>query len=154
MKRAGGGDMSTELTDFLNETNDIREYKRAMAVHMVNQGSASTTIGQVLQVSPSCISKWKRIFTEAGADALKRRYRGSSGYLMDEQRVQTLQWIRDQQTWSVPALQAYRKDTFGVEYQSMQRYYALFHDAGLSWKKAQPTNKKKTRRSLLAESLN
>jgi putative transposase len=145
--------MNTDFTDFLNEVEDIREYKRAIAVQMVRQGISTDTIVQVLQVSKPFISKWKRIVDEEGIAGVKLGYRGSKGYLTRDQREQTIQWIRDQQTWSVPNLRAYLKDMFGVEYQSMQSYYALFHDAGLSWKKAQATNTKK-RGGHCPESLN
>lgn len=135
--------MHTDLTDFLNEVTDIREYKRAMAMQMLHEGIATDIIVNVLQVSKPFLSKWKRMVKEEGVAGLKLRYRGSKGYLTGEQRDQAIQWIRDQQTWSVPDLRTYLKDTFGVEYQSMQSYYTLFHDAGLSWKKAQATNQKK-----------
>jgi putative transposase len=71
-------------------------------------------------------------------------YRGSAGYLTTEQRDQTIAWLREQNAWSVPALQTYLRDTFQVEYQSLQSYYDLLHEAGLSWKKSQATNPKKT----------
>jgi putative transposase len=135
--------MSDPVLQFLDETRDTREYKRALAVNMAHQGIAYETITTVLQVSKSFISKWKGIYAEQGIDGFRIGYRGSVGYLTAEQRAQTIAWLREQNTWSVPALQAYLRDTFQVEYQSLQSYYDLMHEAGLSWKKSQATNPKK-----------
>jgi putative transposase len=136
--------MSDPVQQFLDDTRDTREYKRALAVTMAQQGIAYDTITAVLQVSKSFISKWKGIYTKQGVAGFRMGYRGSAGYLTTEQRDQTIAWLREQNAWSVPALQAYLRDTFQVEYQSLQSYYDLLHEAGLSWKKSQATNPKKT----------
>jgi putative transposase len=135
--------MSDTLSDFLTTTRDTREYKRALAVQMVLTGLDTETIMTQLSVSRSFISKWKFIYLEQGVDALRMGYQGSKGYLTNEQREQTITWLRAQESWSVPALQTYVRETFGVEYQSLQSYYDLLHAAGLSWKKSQPRNQKK-----------
>jgi transposase len=44
-------------------------------------------------------------------------------------------------------LSLYLKDSSGVVYESRQSYYALLKQAGLSHKKTQAANPKKTRRS-------
>jgi putative transposase len=136
--------MPDPVHQFLDDTRDTREYKRALAVTMAQQGIAYDTITAVLQVSKSFISKWKGIYTKQGVAGFRMGYRGSAGYLTTEQRDQTIAWLREQNAWSVPALQAYLRDTFQVEYQSLQSYYDLLHEAGLSWKKSQATNPKKT----------
>jgi putative transposase len=135
--------MNESLSQFLQQTGNVREYKRALAVQMDQQGIASSVITSLLGVTPSFLSKWKGIFAEKGADGLYIKYRGSEGYLSPEQRDQTIRWLQDQQTWSVPALQTYLKTTFAVEYRSLQSYYDLMHAAGLSWKKTQAVNPKK-----------
>jgi transposase len=43
-------------------------------------------------------------------------YHGGTSYLTSDQRVQTLAWLRDQESWSVPALHAYLQETFQVVY--------------------------------------
>ncbi|NJL54816.1 transposase [bacterium] len=138
--------MLDALNQFLDETRDTREYKRALAVKMAHAGIAYETIAAMLQVSKPFISKWKRIYAEAGAEGLRMGYRGTISYLSTEQRDQTRAWLRDQEAWSVPALQSYLHETFQVVYQSLQSYYNLLHAAGLSWKKSQATNPKKTTR--------
>jgi putative transposase len=137
--------MSDPLHQFLAETRDTREYRRAVAVQMAHQGIDYDAIAAVLQVSKAFISKWKGVYAEHGVAGLRMGYHGSAGYLTTTQRDQTIAWLREQKSWSVPALHTYLQDTFQVEYQSLQSYYDLLHAAGLSWKKAQATNPKKTR---------
>lgn len=139
--------MLDALNQFLDETHDTREYKRALAVKMAHEGIAYAVIAAMLQVSKPFISKWNRIAAEAGIDGLRMGYHGASSYLSTEQRDQTLAWLRDQEFWSVPALQSYLQEIFQVVYQSLQSYYDLLHAAGLSWKQTQSTNPQKTPRS-------
>jgi transposase len=138
--------MSDPLHQFLEETRDTREYRRAVAVQMARQGIDYDTITAVLSVSKAFISKWIGIYAEQGVAGLRMGYHGSVGYLTTAQREQTIAWLRAQESWSVPALQAYLQETFQVVYQSLQSYYDLLHAAGLSWKKTQATNPKKTTR--------
>ncbi len=84
--------MSDPLHQFLEETGDTREYRRAVAVQMAHQGIAYDTITAVLQVSKAFISKWKGIYAEAGIDGLRMGYHGSVGYLTAAQREQTITW--------------------------------------------------------------
>jgi putative transposase len=136
--------MNESLSQFLQQTDDVREYKRALAVQMIQQGIGYSVITALLDVSPSFLSKWKGIFAEQGVDGLRIKYRGSEGYLNPDQREQTIRWLQDQHTWSVPAIQAYLKATFSIEYQSLQSYYDLMHAAGLSWKKHKPSIREKS----------
>ncbi len=64
--------MLDALNQFLEETHDTREYKRALAVKMAHEGIAYAVIAAMLQVSKPFISKWKRIAAEAGIDGLRR----------------------------------------------------------------------------------
>lgn len=131
------------LNRFLTETQDVREYKRALAVKLALKGYTYPEIHALLQVSEAFISKWKRMFHTNGVAGLRLGYRGYGGYLTSEERRQIIVWIQEQTTWSTAALQAYIRDTFAVEFQSLQSYYTLFDAAGVSWKKAQPRNPKK-----------
>lgn len=76
------------------------------------RGIAYETIAALLQVSKPFISKWKRIYAETGVEGLRMGYRGTISYLSAAQRDQTLAWLRDQESWSVPALQSYLHETF------------------------------------------
>ncbi len=135
--------MLDALNQFLDETRDTREYKRALAVKLAHENIAYDTIVTMLQVSKAFISKWKCIAAEASIEGFRMGYHGASSYLSTEQRDQTLAWLREQETWLVPALQSYLQETFQVVYQSLQSYYNFLHVAGLSWKKSQATNPKK-----------
>ena len=142
-KGASMDDAQESLQTFLATTRDTREYKRALAVQMVYQGIDYDVIMTLLRVSRPFISKWKRIFAEQGVDGLRLGYRGSTSFLTAAQREQTLEWLRTQESWSVPALRIYLYETFQVVYQSLQSYYDLMYTAGLSWHKTEARNPKK-----------
>ena len=138
--------MGDDLVPFLREARDAREYQRAQAVKLALDGYRYAQIAAIMQVSPSFISKWKRIYLADGIAALRLGYGGTQGYLTTEQRAQTIAWLQAQEQWDVAALQTYLRTTFAVAYQSLQSYYDLLSAAGLSWKKAEATNPKKTLR--------
>jgi putative transposase len=138
--------MDEELSQFLRETRDAREYKRALAVKLSATDLPYETISRLLDVSPSFISKWKRIYHEQGITGFQMGYLGSSSYLTEEERTQTIAWLHAQERWNVADLQTYLKTTFDVAYQSLQSYYDLLHAAGLSWQKTQAQSPKKTRK--------
>jgi len=89
--------MTDPLHQFLDETRDTREYKRALAVKMAHAGIAYDTIATVLQMSKPFISKWKGLYAEYGVAGLRMGYRGSVGYLTADQRDQTIAWLRAQE---------------------------------------------------------
>lgn len=132
------------LSEFLCTTRDAREYKRALAVQMAGQGYAYEVISQLLQVSEPFVSKWKRIYAEQGVVGLRLGYQGSEGSLTETERADVLAWIEQQEHCDLARLQAYLAETYAVRYQSNQSYYDLLHAAGLSWKKVQASNPKKT----------
>jgi transposase len=82
---------------------------------------------------------------------LKLGYKGSVGYLGPEARNEIIAWLREQNKWDMPALQAYVKDEYDVVYKSKQSYYDLFKAAGISWKKAQKVNPKKDPEAIAAK---
>ena len=136
--------MDDALSAFLRTTRDAREYKRALAVQMASQHYAYTLICQLLQVSEPFISKWKKIYGDAGIVGLRVGYRGSEGYLTETERAEVVAWIAAQATCDLARLQAHLTETYAVQYESNQSYYDLLHAAGLSWKKVQASNPKKT----------
>jgi putative transposase len=136
--------MDATLSEFLRATRDAREYKRALAVQMASQNYPYELISQLLQVSEPFVSKWKKRYGEAGLAGLRLGHRGSESYLSDAQRAEVLVWIAAQGHCDLLRLQTYLAETYAVDYQSDQSYYDLLHEAGLSWKKVQPSNPKKT----------
>jgi transposase len=73
--------MPDPVHQFLGENRDTREYRRALAVEMAQQGIAYDTITTILQVSKLFISKWTGIYAEQGVAGFQMGYRGSGGYL-------------------------------------------------------------------------
>jgi putative transposase len=132
-----------QLSDFIQANPDPRELKRALAVQMVRQQYRHREIQSVLQVSSGFISKWTQTFEQHGVEGLRLQYKGSSGYLDAQQRQAALEWLEQKNYWDLQELQAYLEDSYGVVFRSLQSYYELFHQAGISWKKTQKRNPKK-----------
>ena len=130
-----------ELTDFIQANPDSRELKRALAVQMAKQNLAYSKIKEILQVSMSFISKWKKVYSEQGIAGLGLKYKGSESYL--EQRTSVISWLQQKNYWHLQELVTEIEDKYGVIFASKQSYYNLFEEAGISWKKTQMSNPKK-----------
>ncbi len=124
--------MLKELISFIKSNPDPRELKRALAVQMWLNGYKHSEIQESLSVSSGFITKWTQRHNRLELSGLKLGYRGSSGYLTADQKAETLSWIKAQNHWHLPDLQAYLEDQYTVVFQSKQSYYDLFSDAGLS----------------------
>ena len=98
----------------------------------------------MLQVSEPFIRTWKKVYAEAGLVGLRVGYRGSESYLTESERAEVVVWIAAQATADLLRLQAHLAETYAVTYQSNQSSYDLLHAAGMSWKKVQASNPKKT----------
>ena len=61
------------------------------------------------------------------------RYRGSEGYLGEEEREAILHWIGEQETVSLEAVRDYVEARYGVGYRSKQSYYDLLEAGGMSY---------------------
>jgi hypothetical protein len=48
------------LAQLIEETTDVREWKRAVSVTLGEQGRATEAVGEVLQVTPRAVRKWRR----------------------------------------------------------------------------------------------
>jgi transposase len=127
------------LDDIVDSSENL-EMKRAIAVKMIECDFKTEDICTVLNVSDSFVSKWKVIYENQGARALKVNYQGRTGYLTDRQRTQIFLHLRDKPYCSVEELHDYIERNFGVVYQSQQPYYDILKDAGLSWHQTQAAN--------------
>ena len=119
------------------------EVKRALAVKMFLLDFKTEDICKLLNVSDSFVSKWKIIYENEGASALKVNYQGGTGFLTAEQRIQIFLHLKDKPHYSVEELRDYIEQHFGVVYQSKQSYYDLLKAAGLSWHQTQAVNPKR-----------
>ncbi len=131
------------LTKFIQSNPDPRELKRALAVQMIEQNYRYSQIKEALGVSVGFISTCRRKFESDGIEGLRLKHRGSKGYLTSQQRQEVIDWLHQKNSWQLSELQTQLEVEYGVEFSSLQSYYSLFHNAGISWKKSQKSNPRK-----------
>lgn len=78
-----------------------------------------------------------------GATGLRLGYHGSVGYLTASQHQSVLSWLKSKNYWNLTELQSHLETEYHVVFESRQSYYALFAEAGISWKKTQKRNPNK-----------
>jgi len=132
----------SELDTFITTTRDSRELKRALAVKNTLAGHPWQAVVEELGVCWSFIGKWRQMYAEHGVDGLKIGYKGSSGYLTPDARAEVMEWLQKPRRWNLGSLRTHIQRRYGVVYKSRQSYYALLHEAKLSWKKTQKRNPK------------
>ena len=133
--------MST-LEDIIDSLENL-EIKRALAVKMFFADFKTEDICALLNVSDSFVSKWKIIYENEGAGALKVNYKGGTGFLTEDQRYRIIFHLRNKPHCSVEELRDYIESHYGVVYQSKQSYYDLLKAGGLSWHQTQAVNPKR-----------
>ena len=79
-----------ELCDFINQTKESKEIKRALAVKMILSGKSYQEVKDLLKVSHSFISKWKNQAIFQGVESLRLQYKGSQGYLKSSEKVKII----------------------------------------------------------------
>jgi transposase len=89
------------LGQMIAEAQEVGELKRALSVKMVVAGMATGEIGELLQVTPRYVRKWRGRYEREGVEALRVRYRGSESYLSVEQRQELEDWLGGQETISL-----------------------------------------------------
>jgi putative transposase len=136
------------LEDIIDSPENL-EVKRALAVKMFISNFKTEDICQLLNVSDSFVSKWKIMYENEGASALKVNYQGGTGFLTEVQRIQILLHLKNKPHCSVEALRDYIERHFGIVYQSKQSYYDLLKAAGLSWHHTQAVNPKREEAQVL-----
>lgn len=140
-----------DLDAFLTEKRDSREFKRAIAVKMALKGYLYEAICDILNVQPSFVSEWKKTYLEHGVEGLLLKYKGSSSFLSAEERQMVIEWLQEQQEWTVERLKTHIETTYQIIFQSRQSYYDLFAEAKITWKKAQRTNPNKNLEAVAAK---
>jgi transposase len=132
-----------DLTAFLAEKRDSREYRRALAVKLALQGYLYETISDMLAVTPGFVSQSKKAYETQGTQGLTLKYQGSQPYLSEEARHNVIDWLKAQQEWSVERLSEYIETNYGVVFRSRQSYYQLLAEADITYKQAQRINPKR-----------
>jgi putative transposase len=128
------------LVQLIEETNDVRELKRALSVKLGEEGMTTEAIGAVLQVTARAVRKWRQRYEQEGVDGLHVRYRGSESYLSVEQRREIEDWLGAQETITVEEVRDELEARYGIVYQSKQSYYELLDASGLSYHRTEKGN--------------
>lgn len=81
------------LTQFIARNPEPRELKRALAVKMSLEGISYRKIQQILGMSPTRISVWKKQFIARGLEGLQLGYQGRKSYLSSEEIQEVLEWL-------------------------------------------------------------
>ena len=140
-----------DLTAFLAEKHDSREYRRALAVKLALQGYLYEVISDMLDVTPGFVSQAKHAYETQGTAGLTLKYQGAQPYLSASERQAVLEWLKKEQEWSVERLHAHIETSYGVVFQSRQSYYQLLADAGITHKQAQRANPKRDQQRVAAK---
>jgi putative transposase len=140
-----------DLTAFLAEKRDSREYRRGLAVKLALLGYRYQAICEMLDVTLGFVSQSKKAYETQGTAGLMLKYQGSQPYLEASERQAVMDWLKNEQEWSVERLHAHIESTYDVVFQSRQSYYQLFADAGISYKQAQRTNPKRDEERIAAK---
>lgn len=85
--------MST-LEDIIDAPESL-EFKRAVAVKMFISDFKTEAICHLLNVSDSFVSKWKIIYENEGVQGLKVNYKGSKGFLTEDQHYELVFHIKN-----------------------------------------------------------
>src|SRR5689334_11567787 len=99
--------LPADLLAFLHEHRDSREYRRALAVKLALQGHPYASICELLDVTPGFISQAKTAYETLGLDGLRLKYQGGTPFLSTEQRQAVIDWLKQQQTWSLEQLRSH-----------------------------------------------
>jgi putative transposase len=140
-----------DLTAFLAEKRDSREYRRALAVKLALQGYLYQAISDMLDVTPGYVSQAKTAYERFGTAGLTLKHKGSQPYLSAQERQAVIEWLKKEQGWSVERLSDYIETTYGVVFQSRQSYYQLLAEADITYKQAQRVNPKRDEERVAAK---
>ena len=117
--------------------------KRALVIKMTKLKYSIEEICNLLSVKKSFIEKWRAIYNKEGAKNLSPKYKGSKGFLDNEQLKEIYLFLKNKTTCHLEELISYIKDKYGFYFKSKQSYYDILSTAGMSWKKTEKVNPKK-----------
>jgi putative transposase len=137
------------LAQLIEETTDVRELKRALSVKLGEEGMATEAVGEVLQVTPRSVRKWRKRYEREGVEGLRVRYRGSESYLSVEHRQGIEDWLGAQETVTLAAVREEIEARYGIVYRSKQSYYDLLDASGLSYHRTEKSNPKRDEAQVL-----
>jgi putative transposase len=138
------------LGQMIKEAQDARELKRALSVKMELAGMATGAIGELLEVTPRYVRKWRGRYEREGVEGLRVKYRGSESYLSVDQRQELEDWLGGQETITLEEVRDEIEARYGIVYQSKQSYYDLLDASGLSYHRTEKSNPKRDEAQVLA----
>jgi transposase len=119
------------------------EFLRAMAVKLRQKGMANQDVAELLNVTESFVSTWNTKYEKEGISILKPAYKGSKSYVPENEKKEILFYLKKQENITVYELIDYIKRTYNIEYKSLESYYTLLKEGGMSWHRTAPANPKK-----------
>jgi transposase len=128
------------LEEFIHQSPNAHELKRALAVQMKQRGHSYREIRDVLQVSLGFITASVQRYATEGVSGFKLKYWGTQGYLSREQKQELMEWLLQKKTWVLEEVIEHLEVTYHVVFQSQQSYYDLLKQAGFSWKQSHITH--------------
>jgi putative transposase len=128
------------LAQLIEETTEVRELKRAVSVKLGERGMTTEAVGEVLQVTPRAVRKWRRRYEREGVEGLHVRNRGSESSLRGAQRQEMEDWLGAQETITLEEVCDELEARYGIVYQSKQSYYDLLDASGLSYHRTEKGN--------------
>ena len=133
-----------ELTDFINSTNHVKEWKKGEAVKLTIQGFSYRAISQRLQISYSSIARAKKEYKARGVSGLKLKYKGSLSYLTEVQKADLKVWLFEKpENRNISELQRHIMEKYNLVFKSPQSYYNILKNSQLTWQKANKQNSRK-----------
>jgi putative transposase len=113
-------------------------------------GMATGAIGELLEVTPRYVRKWRGRYEREGVEGLRVKYRGSESYLSVDQRQELEDWLGGQETITLEEVRDEIEARYGIVYQSKQSYYDLLDASGLSYHRTEKSNPKRDEAQVLA----
>lgn len=121
------------LEELIASQPDPRELKRALVVQMRVKGMKHREIQEILGVHSSYISRWSKSYRERGIEGILLKHKGSCGYLSQKERMAVKNWIKEKKQRTLWDVIEHIEQKYKIVDRSMQSYYDLLKDAGMSW---------------------
>lgn len=143
--------MYTDLDDLISNSKKSAEIARGIAVKQDLLGKKRSVIASILDKSEAFICKWRKIYDDHGVNGLISLHQGgkSRSMLREDDLPRIMAHIQSHEVFGPMELMGYLKESFGVEFKSMQSYYSLLHEAGMSWHKSQKANPRRDNKKVL-----
>jgi transposase len=117
-----------DLHQFMVESQNPREWKRAESVRLKLLGCSYREIKHLLGVSSSFIAKNHKKFQQDGIGGLKVSYKGSAGYLSSAQKEEVLEWLNNFPDHTIHDLQQHLTNHYQLAFKSKESYYQMLRD--------------------------